>query len=63
MTIIMSNPKILVMSNSFHGRTMGAMSATANLSSHEAFGPILDGLVRVKFNDIDEVHESPGNHD
>ena len=49
------NPKIIVMSNSFHGRTMGAMSVTSNKMSHEAFGPILDGLIRVKFNDMNEL--------
>ena len=52
------NPKIIVMSNSFHGRTMGAMSATSNEVSHLAFGPILDGLVRVKFNDIEEIKKA-----
>ena len=56
------NPKIIVMSNSFHGRTMGAMSATSNESSHLAFGPILDGLVRVKFNDIDEIKKVLSKH-
>ena len=49
------NPKIIVMSNSFHGRTMGAMSVTSNKMSHAAFGPILDGLIRVKFNDINNL--------
>ena len=52
------NPKIIVMSNSFHGRTMGAMSATSNEVSHLAFGPILDGLVRVRFNDINEIKKA-----
>ena len=52
------NPKIVVMSNSFHGRTMGAMSVTSNEVSHQAFGPILEGLIRVKFNDIDEFREA-----
>ena len=51
------NPKIIVMSNSFHGRTMGAMSVTSNEASHLAFGPILEGLVRVKFNDINEIKD------
>ena len=51
------NPKIVVMSNSFHGRTMGAMSVTSNEASHLAFGPILEGLVRVKFNDINEIKD------
>ena len=48
-------PKILVIENSFHGRTMGAMSATSNKNSHESFGPIIDGLIRVNFNDIDDI--------
>ena len=51
------NPKIVVMSNSFHGRTMGAMSVTSNKVSHLAFGPILEGLIRVKFDDINEIKE------
>ena len=48
-------PKIIVMSNSFHGRTMGAMSATSSTKSHDAFGPILDGLIRVEFNKIEPI--------
>ncbi len=52
------HPKIIVMTNSFHGRTMGAMSVTSNVTSHEAFGPILDGLIRVKFNDINELEDA-----
>jgi acetylornithine aminotransferase len=50
-----NNPKIVVMSNSFHGRTMGAMSATSNKSSHELFGPIMDGIIRVNFNNTDDI--------
>jgi len=50
-----NNPKIVVMSNSFHGRTMGAMSATSNKNSHELFGPIMDGIIRVNFNNIDDI--------
>ena len=56
------NPKIVVMSNSFHGRTMGAMSATGNENSHNAFGPILDGIIRVKFNDIEEISHAIDSH-
>ena len=52
------DPKIIVMTNSFHGRTMGAMSATSNTLSHEAFGPILDGIIRVKFNDIEDTKKA-----
>ncbi len=56
------NPKIIVMSNSFHGRTMGAMSVTSNEVSHLAFGPILEGLVRVQFNDIDQIKKVLAEH-
>jgi len=56
------NPKIIVMSNSFHGRTMGAMSVTANTKSHDAFGPILDGMIRVNFNSIEDLKSALQNH-
>ena len=51
------------MSNSFHGRTMGAMSATSSTLSHDAFGPILDGLIRVEFNKIEAIKNVLSNHD
>jgi len=56
------NPKIVVMSNSFHGRTMGAMSATSSTLSHDAFGPVLDGLVRVEFNNIEAIKNVLSDH-
>ena len=33
------------------------MSVTSNKVSHLAFGPILEGLIRVKFDDINEIKE------
>ena len=57
------NPKIVVMTNSFHGRTMGAMSATSSTISHDAFGPILDGLIRVEFNKISAIKRVLDDHD
>tara|TARA_B100000123_G_scaffold251371_1_gene210958 strand:- start:997 stop:2169 length:1173 start_codon:yes stop_codon:yes gene_type:complete len=57
------NPKIVVMTNSFHGRTMGAMSATSSTISHDAFGPILDGLIRVEFNKISAIKKVLDDHD
>lgn len=50
-------PKIVVMTNSFHGRTMGAMSATGNINSHNMFGPVIDGLIRIQFNEIEAFKE------
>ena len=57
------NPKIVVMTNSFHGRTMGAMSATSSTISHNAFGPILDGLIRVEFNKISAIERVLDDYD
>ena len=53
-----SSPKILVMENSFHGRTMAALSATGSAKSHAGFTPLVDGFIRVPFNDIDSVREA-----
>lgn len=42
---------ILVAGNSFHGRTMGALSATMQPQYHEGFLPLLPGFTAVPFND------------
>lgn len=47
--------EIIVMERSFHGRTLGALSATAQASYQEQFGPLLPGFVAVPFNDLDAV--------
>ncbi len=52
-----NNPKIIVMENSFHGRTMAALSATGNDKAHQGFYPLLDGLLRVPYNDISTIKE------
>ncbi|MCX8122655.1 MAG: aspartate aminotransferase family protein [Spirochaetes bacterium] len=48
-----SNKKYYIISftNSFHGRTFGAMSATAQEKIHSGFGPIVPGFIYVPFND------------
>ncbi len=48
-------PHILVMEGSFHGRTMGALTATHSAKYQEGFGPLLDGFVRVPYNDVAAV--------
>ena len=47
--------KIVVMSQSFHGRTLATLSATGNAKVHEGFGPLVSGFVRVPYNDIDAL--------
>jgi acetylornithine/LysW-gamma-L-lysine aminotransferase len=36
----------------FHGRTMGALSATWNKKYHEGFEPLVPGFVHVPYNDL-----------
>ncbi len=45
--------KIVSAENSFHGRTMGALSATGQPKHSEAFKPLLEGFSFAPFNDID----------
>ena len=47
--------KIVTMTNSFHGRTMGALSATAQPKYHAGVEPILPGVLYAPFGDLDAV--------
>lgn len=44
--------EIITFTGSFHGRTFGAMTATAQEKIHGGFGPLPPGFVYVPFNDI-----------
>ena len=39
----------------FHGRTMGALAATANKAYHEGFDPLPGGFRTVPFNDVEAL--------
>lgn len=54
-------PVILSMDKSFHGRTMGAMSATANAKIKQGFYPLLEGFIHVPFNDVEAVKSAIHN--
>ncbi len=43
---------------SFHGRTMGALSATSTPKYREDFKPLVDGFSFVKFNDYEAIENS-----
>ncbi len=43
--------KIVTFTGSFHGRTFGSMSATAQEKIHGGFGPIVPGFIYAPFND------------
>jgi acetylornithine aminotransferase len=45
-------PHIVVMENSFHGRTLATLTATGNLKAQQGFGPLVEGFIRVPYNDI-----------
>jgi len=46
------SPVIITAEHSFHGRTLGALSATGNKNAQEGFEPLLDGFVNIPFDDI-----------
>lgn len=45
-------PTVIVMENSFHGRTLATLTATGNTKIQEGFGPLVEGFVRVPFDDL-----------
>jgi predicted acetylornithine/succinylornithine family transaminase len=47
--------KIVTMFNSFHGRTMGALSATGQPKYHQGLEPLLPGFSYAPFGDLDAV--------
>ncbi|MDX1352094.1 MAG: aspartate aminotransferase family protein [Thiomicrorhabdus sp.] len=55
------NPAIIVMENSFHGRTLATLSATGNAKVHEGFAPLVEGFIRVPYDDIEAVKQHTNN--
>jgi len=49
------SPTIIVMDQSFHGRTMATLTATGNRKAQAGFEPLLGGFVRASFNDFDAI--------
>ncbi|HOT43193.1 MAG TPA: aspartate aminotransferase family protein, partial [Syntrophorhabdaceae bacterium] len=47
--------EIIVMENSFHGRTIATLSATGQPRFHEGFKPLLEGFRYCTFNDIEAL--------
>jgi acetylornithine aminotransferase len=57
-----ASPAILVMKQSFHGRTMGSLSATGNSKAQEGFSPLLAGFIHVDFNDVSAIKNAINLH-
>ena len=50
-------PGVIVMENSFHGRTLAALSATGSRKAQAGFEPLVSGFVRVPFNDLGAIEK------
>jgi len=50
-----ADSQIISMNNSFHGRSMGALSITGTKKYREAFEPLIGGAVFAEFNDLASV--------
>jgi len=48
----------IVMQNAFHGRTFGALTATAKQKYRQSFEPLVPGFTRVPYNDVEAVKEA-----
>jgi len=56
-------PALLVTENSFHGRTLAALSATGNKKMQAGFEPLVQGFVRVAYNDVQAMRAALASHD
>jgi acetylornithine/N-succinyldiaminopimelate aminotransferase len=54
----MLGTSFLALENSFHGRTMGALSTTHKEKYREPFAPLVPGADFVRFNDVDHLRAS-----
>jgi acetylornithine/succinyldiaminopimelate/putrescine aminotransferase len=50
--------EVIVMTGAFHGRTLAAVTATANPHYQEPFTPLAQGFPRVAFNDLEAARRA-----
>lgn len=55
-------PEIIVFEHAFHGRSIATMTATGNAKVREGFGPLLDGFVRVPYDDLSALKAALDAH-
>jgi acetylornithine aminotransferase len=55
------SPAIIVMENSFHGRTLATLAATGNRKVQAGFEPLVQGFIRVPYNDLDAIRKVAAN--
>lgn len=51
-------PEIIVFEHAFHGRSLATMTATGNSKVREGFGPLVEGFLRVPYNDLDALKQT-----
>lgn len=56
------NPAIIVTEGSFHGRTLATLSATGNKKVQMGFEPLVEGFIRVPYNDVAAVKAKAEEH-
>jgi acetylornithine/N-succinyldiaminopimelate aminotransferase len=50
--------EIIAMKNSFHGRSLGALSVTGNVAYQEPFKPLIGGVRFAEYNNLESVKEN-----
>lgn len=56
-------PKVIVMEQSFHGRTLLSLSATANPKAREGFFTLDDDFIRLPFGDVAAIEQAALDYD
>lgn len=51
-------PEVIAMMRGFHGRTLGALSATHNRKYRQPFEPLVPGFTHVPFNNIERLESA-----
>lgn len=54
-------PAVIVMENSFHGRTLATLSASGSRKVQAGFEPLVTGFVRAPYDDLDSVRSIARN--
>ncbi len=57
-----AEPAVVVMEHSFHGRTLGTLSATGNSKVQQGFAPLVAGFLRAPYNDPEAVAALAAQH-
>lgn len=55
-------PAIIVMEKSFHGRTLATLSATGNAKIQKGFEPLVEGFIRVPYDNIEAITTAIGQY-